>query len=232
MYLLSIANLFILQAHYYYHRDEPKSIFDGWLGDLITWVAFLAFIGFFVWLGIRTIMRMVKKNAVQKFLQDFSKIDSFWNEKKMKQVAEVIYNQSIMSWSKKTTFYVSEYTSDELQNLWKQKWVELADKGYGFHCTSAEIDSITIVNAEDSSYDEKDSFTAEIAAYTIRYVYDLETRQAIDGHYNGKNLVYDHFIFTRKNNKWVLTEVDFYTQLNDSIKLRSKQEKPGKPEDK
>jgi len=233
--LLKLAGVgyhILLQTRYYYvNTAEKETIFDGWLGTLITSLAFIAFIGFFVWLAIRSIMRYTKKQAVKNFIHQIESNDPFWNEKKMKLTAEVVYNRAIKTWAKKNTLYISEYASKELINEWENIWGKLGEKGQGFHCTSADIDSITIVNAKDSSFNNKDSFTVEIAAYTIRYVYDLKSRQPIAGHYNGKNLVYDHFIFTRKNNTWVLTDVEFYTQLNDSIKLRSKLEKPGKPED-
>lgn len=222
----------LLQTRYYYENTaHQETIWDGWLGTLITWLAFAAFIGFFVWLGIRSIMRYTKKQAVKNFIHQIELNDPFWNEKKMKMTAEIVYNRAVKTWAKKNTLYISDYASVELMEEWRNIWIELGKKGYGFHCTSADIDSITIINVQDSSYNNKDSFTVEIAAYTIRYVYDVNTRQPIAGHYNGKNLVFDHFIFTRNNNSWVLTDVEFYTRLNDSIKLRSSAEKPGKPDD-
>jgi hypothetical protein len=199
--------------------------------DVVVTVIALSFVGFFVWLIVRYFMRQAKKEVVKFHLEKIRRNDPFWDERKMKQAVQMVHSNAHIAWAKRSPYYLTGIASEELIKEWVGIWNNLQKRGQAFHSTRPEIDSITIVGAEDSSDNNKDSFTAEISAYVIRYVYEKATRQPLDGHYNGKNLVHDHFTFTRKNDKWILTDVKFYTGLVDSILLKTEQEKPGKPED-
>jgi predicted lipid-binding transport protein (Tim44 family) len=201
------------------------------LGDVVVTLVALSMVGFFIWLIVRYFMRQAKKEIVKNHLQKLGRNDSFWDERKMKQTVQMVHSNAHIAWARRSSYYVTGMASEDLIKEWESIWTNLQQRGLAFHSTRPEIDSITIVGAEDSSDNNKDNFTAEISAYVIRYVYERATRQPIDGHYNGKNLVHDHFTFTRKNDKWVLTEVKFYTGLSDSLMIKSEQEKPGRPED-
>jgi hypothetical protein len=221
----------ILQYYHRYGTRSPNSQFDNTWGHYIVIAVLILFIGFPIWLIVRYFMRLAKKEVVRNFLEKFKSSDPFWDEKKMKQAAQIIYTNAHVAWAKKSTYYITGYASEDLIKAWEKLWENLGKQGLAFHNTRSEIDSITIVGAEDSSDNNKDTFTAEISAYVIRYVYDKITREPIDGHYNGKNLVHDLFTFTRTNNKWVLTKVKFYAGLNDSMLSKTEQEKPGRPDD-
>jgi hypothetical protein len=224
MTLTSLPVFILLQ---FYNQDGSEDE----VGNAIFLIVFLAVIGFFAWLIVRSFMRKAKKEIVKNHLQKLTKTDPFWNEKKMKQVVSIVHLNAHIAWAKRSPYYLTGLASDELIKKWEQIWNTFQNRGQAFHSIRPEIDTITIVGAEDSSDNNKDNFTAEIAAYVIRYVYDKETRQPLDGHYNGRNLVYDHFTFTRTNDKWILTDVKFYVGLNDTMMIKSDQEKPGRPED-
>jgi hypothetical protein len=224
MNLILLPDFILLQ---FYHQDGS----DDHLSNAIFVLVFLSIIGFFVWLIVRSFMRMTKKEIVKNHLKKFSKTDPFWDEKRMIEAARIVHMNAHIAWAKRSQFYLTGLASDELIKEWTQIWNNLQERGLAFHSIKPEIDAITIVGAEDSSDNNKDTFTAEISAYVIRYVYEKATRQPIDGHYNGRNLVYDHFIFTRTDGKWLLTDVKFYTGLNDSMVIKTEQEKPGRPDD-
>lgn len=226
-----MIKLLVILTYYNNHNysRSPNSEFDNTYGQYIVIGVLVFFIGFVVWMIARQVARYTKKQKVKVFIADFKKNDPFWNEKTMQDAASEIFRFVQKAWLKRNFYYVTGMITDELEIEWEKRWAEMQKKGHIFHIGKLEIQDVIIVGAQDHSVNNKDSFTAEITANLIRYIYDTNKRTPLNGHYNGKALTTDIYVFRRQDNKWLLDKMEMESELSDAMLSKIKKEVPGKP---
>jgi predicted lipid-binding transport protein (Tim44 family) len=224
--LISFSYNYDRYSHYSSRPATPAEKRAALLGIIIFFTVLAMVVA---WIVARKLALKRKKEKVEKFIHEFQKNDPFWDEKIMLEISHEIFYNVQNAWVKRSYYYLGDYITDELKLNWENAWEKMAKKNYGYQAGKIEIKSVTIIGAEDSSNNEKDTFSVEISAYLKRYMYERSTMSVLPGYTSQLELVTDVYMFVRRENKWKLNHIDYDASLLEVITKEVKIEKPGKP---
>lgn len=233
--MIKLLTNFLVSLSYNYNRyghnsNRPMTPAEKAAAITGVFIVLGLIAAFVVWIVARRLALKRKQLKVQKFIHEFQKNDPFWNENEMTEIAHEIFLNVQKSWVKRSAYYVGDYITDDLKSEWERSWEKMAQKNYGFQCGKIEMKSVTIIGAEDSSNNDKDTFSVEISAYLKRYMYHRGTMAVLSGYTSQLEYVTDVYTFVRRENKWKLHHVNYDASLLEVISKDVKVEKPGKPD--
>lgn len=175
---------------------------------LISAIIILPSLGFLIYHFYRIQRLEVKKYKTAKHLKKAIKNDSLWDKKKLISITRTCFDEYQFAWKYLNFKDLAPYLTDEM----KIQCISLAEpfvKGeLFFHIGNYSYSSINIIDIKDSIHNDEDSFQAQVEFYAHRYIKN-RFNELLPGHDMGYYIHRDILTFKRKDDTWLLSNVQF-----------------------
>lgn len=182
--------------------------------NIFSWIVFISisFIGVIV-LYVKVLRSSFNS---KKYMRMLSKKDIAWKYKDIeRQVIQTFYVVQ-ESWSNMNMEPAKQYMSKDLYESYKGKleWMEIGNKRNVLK--RIRLINLKPVSIHDDENDDKDLVWFYINGSMVDYIIDTMTNKSIDGNRFFSKPFIEFWEFTRKGDKWVLSQI---LQSNESDKI-------------
>ena len=182
--------------------------------NIFSWIVFISisFVGVIV-LYVKVLRSSFNS---KKYMRMLSKKDIAWKYKDIeRQVIKTFYVVQ-ESWSNMDMEPAKQYMSKDLYESYKGKleWMEIGNKRNVLK--RIRLINLKPVSIHDDENDDKDLVWFYINGSMVDYIIDTMTNKSIDGNRFFSKPFIEFWEFTRKGDKWVLSQI---LQSNESDKI-------------
>jgi len=183
------------------------------IGGIAT--IFSSIIGFFT--GMASKQQSIQKNdEARDLLGIIAKSDPVWNRNFIRARVEDIYFAVQDAWTKRKPDLAKEYMSERIYKKHKRQIDGMIEDGLINKLERINLEDMKIIGVFDSSNDDEDRLKVIIYGGMIDYMLNETTNKIISGTQDYESFV-EIWNFVRKNNTWVLDEIE-QTVDSQSIK--------------
>lgn len=182
--------------------------------NIFSWIVFISisFIGV-IFLYVKVLRSSFNS---KKYMRMLSKKDIAWKYKDIeRQVIQTFYVVQ-ESWSNMNMEQAKQYMSKDLYESYKGKleWMEIGNKRNVLK--RIRLINLKPVSIHDDENDDKDLVWFYINGSMVDYIIDTMANKSIDGNRFFSKPFIEFWEFTRKGDKWVLSQI---LQSNESDKI-------------
>jgi hypothetical protein len=204
---------------YQYTETDISRAHAAWDGICIVAIPILIIVG---WLITKKILILLKRQKVKNTLALFSQRDPFWNEYKMKELSEELFNNVQYAWMKREFKTLAPWLTDKIKMEWQSTFSIMQQMNYVFVAGNIDIRRTTIISVEDHLDDNQDKFKIEISGYMKRYVKNKENNSLFIKETSELKAFTDIYSFIRSGDQWLLDDIDHKANLAKILKARNK----------
>lgn len=210
--LLALLPVLVISLDIFARAGGGGGKSGGGIIGLIVWGIYTLIISIILFFKVGKSRRVIKKSAEQ---------DSFWNFDQMRDNAKKVFFKMQDAWMDRNIESVKDIITSRLYDDYKTQ-LELMKKNSEKNILSGiNVTDVRIIGCEDYLDNSHDSYIAHIKGEMLDYTIDERTRRIIKNPDKKAESFTDTYHFVRKDNKWLLDNIDNKVSIWDVIRTRN-----------
>ena len=195
-------------------------------GGRVGIIAILLLPLFFIYSAIITYL-VAKRNKESKSLLDqLAKKDSSWSLDKIRSQIKISFFKIQEAWMERDQDIAKDFMSEKLYQKHKAQTDEMILKNRKNILEGIKLRELKIVEVADYEDDSRDRIWVYIKGSMIDYAIDTTNNKVVSGDPNEAEHFCELWKYVRRNNNWVLDEIDQKVDISDLKGFESFSEAP------